>query len=164
MYPHYLSYFNELAGGPNNGQHILLDSNIDWGQDMNRLDTWLSKNNLKNKTIYFSVFTVEPLEYTQHFRNIKTKAITCAPHPGFFVVSVNRLYDFAQTKQGCLDWLKLREPDAKIGYSIFIYNITDPALLEQESYCTVQCTILCEEDNKAYLDYLFMEECICACE
>lgn len=33
VHPHYLSYFNEIAGGPANGWRWLLDSNIDWGQD-----------------------------------------------------------------------------------------------------------------------------------
>lgn len=37
IYPHYLSYFNELIGGPSRGQHYLADSNIDWGQDLLRL-------------------------------------------------------------------------------------------------------------------------------
>jgi hypothetical protein len=33
-YPHSLSYFNELVGGPKHGHEHLLDSNIDWGQDL----------------------------------------------------------------------------------------------------------------------------------
>jgi hypothetical protein len=37
IYPHYLSYFNELIGGPGNGHRYLVDSNIDWGQDLKRL-------------------------------------------------------------------------------------------------------------------------------
>jgi len=32
--PHYLAYFNELAGGPANGFKELADSNLDWGQDL----------------------------------------------------------------------------------------------------------------------------------
>jgi len=32
-HPQYLSYFNEIAGGPSNGWRWLLDSNLDWGQD-----------------------------------------------------------------------------------------------------------------------------------
>ena len=31
IYPHSLSYFNELAGGPTKGHYHLIDSNIDWG-------------------------------------------------------------------------------------------------------------------------------------
>jgi len=38
--PGYLSYFNVLAGGPRGGWRYLLDSNIDWGQDLKRLAAW----------------------------------------------------------------------------------------------------------------------------
>ena len=37
IHPHYLSYFNEIIGGPANGHRYLADSNIDWGQDLKRL-------------------------------------------------------------------------------------------------------------------------------
>jgi hypothetical protein len=33
IHPHYLAYFNEAIGGPRNGWHYLIDSNLDWGQD-----------------------------------------------------------------------------------------------------------------------------------
>jgi len=33
IYPHQLAYFNEVAGGPENGHKHLLGSNLDWGQD-----------------------------------------------------------------------------------------------------------------------------------
>jgi 4-amino-4-deoxy-L-arabinose transferase-like glycosyltransferase len=33
IHPHYLAYFNELAGGPANGWRWLIDSNLDWDQD-----------------------------------------------------------------------------------------------------------------------------------
>ena len=39
--PHYLAYFNELAGGPANGFKELVDSNLDWGQDLKNLKLWL---------------------------------------------------------------------------------------------------------------------------
>ncbi len=31
--PDPLAYFNEIAGGPSGGERILIDSNLDWGQD-----------------------------------------------------------------------------------------------------------------------------------
>ncbi|HEX4414476.1 MAG TPA: glycosyltransferase family 39 protein [Lacipirellulaceae bacterium] len=34
IYPHSLSYFNELIGGPLHGGEYLLGSNLDWGQDL----------------------------------------------------------------------------------------------------------------------------------
>ena len=36
-YPHYLAYFNEAAGGPAGGWRWLVDSNLDWGQDLKGL-------------------------------------------------------------------------------------------------------------------------------
>ena len=37
IYPHSLSYFNELVGGPLNGANHLLGSNVDWGQNLHYL-------------------------------------------------------------------------------------------------------------------------------
>jgi hypothetical protein len=36
IHPHYLAYFNEIAGGPAQGGRWLLDSNLDWNQDADR--------------------------------------------------------------------------------------------------------------------------------
>lgn len=41
IYPHSMSYFNEAVGGPRRGGEHLLDSNIDWGQDLLYLKRWL---------------------------------------------------------------------------------------------------------------------------
>ncbi len=43
IHPHELAYFNALAGGPENGHRSLLDSNLDWGQDLHRLAHWLER-------------------------------------------------------------------------------------------------------------------------
>jgi len=40
-YPHTLSYFNALVGGPHGGRHHMLDSNLDWGQDLLFLKKWI---------------------------------------------------------------------------------------------------------------------------
>ncbi|MDD3661672.1 MAG: glycosyltransferase family 39 protein [Candidatus Dojkabacteria bacterium] len=34
VHPHYLEYFNEFVGGPENGHYYLLDSNLSWAQNM----------------------------------------------------------------------------------------------------------------------------------
>ncbi len=45
-FPYYLSFFNILGGGTNNGYKIATDSNYDWGQDMKRLRDWMTENNV----------------------------------------------------------------------------------------------------------------------
>lgn len=44
-WPHYLAYFNPVAGGPANGWRLLVDSSLDWGQDLPALRRWLDANN-----------------------------------------------------------------------------------------------------------------------
>lgn len=43
VHPHELAYFNELIGGPANGRYHLIDSNLDWGQDLRGLARFLEK-------------------------------------------------------------------------------------------------------------------------
>lgn len=44
IHPHYLAYFNAVSGGPDRGASHLIDSNIDWGQDLVGLRRWLAVN------------------------------------------------------------------------------------------------------------------------
>ncbi len=44
IHPHYLAYFNLVSGGPDRGAEHLIDSNIDWGQDLVNLRKWLATN------------------------------------------------------------------------------------------------------------------------
>lgn len=57
-FPHYLAYFNAFAGGPSNGWRLLVDSSLDWGQDLPDLHTWLEKNNSgpNASPVYLSYF------------------------------------------------------------------------------------------------------------
>ncbi|WP_422931012.1 ArnT family glycosyltransferase [Singulisphaera sp. PoT] len=44
IHPHYLAYFNDVSGGPANGALHLIDSNLDWGQDLVGLKRWIDAN------------------------------------------------------------------------------------------------------------------------
>ena len=50
IYPSFLAYFNELVGGSSNGYKYVTDSNLDWGQDLRRLENWIEKYNHCAKT------------------------------------------------------------------------------------------------------------------
>jgi hypothetical protein len=53
-HPHHLAYFNEIGGGPANGWRWLVDSNLDWGQDLKRLASWMRANGVPRlKLSYF---------------------------------------------------------------------------------------------------------------
>lgn len=168
VYPHYSEYFNELVGGPNNGQKYLLDSNIDWGQDTRLFYEWLVKNNLNNPSTRTELFTNERTNDFPPYNlyRFNTTPIKCQPSPGIIAISVNKLYDLEQRQETCVKWLRDRTPFKKIGYSIFIYNITDPKLYEQQEMCKQKCTPSCATTNQTFSDFVYKEleqKCLCVC-
>jgi hypothetical protein len=44
IHPHYLTYFNWASGGPDRVPARLIDSNLDWGQDLVALQEWWRQN------------------------------------------------------------------------------------------------------------------------
>ena len=61
--PHYLAYFNSLAGGADGGHRYFVDSSLDWGQSLPDLRDWLQIN-AKGRPLNLSYFgNGDPLAY-----------------------------------------------------------------------------------------------------
>ena len=59
IHPHYLAYFNQSIGGPKEGYRHLVDSSLDWGQDLPAFKKWLDDhraNEIRREPVYFSYF------------------------------------------------------------------------------------------------------------
>jgi hypothetical protein len=184
--PHYLAYFNELAGGPSGGSQHLVDSSLDWGQDLPGLKAWLAAHRLPGEDVYLAYAgTGEPRYYRM---GVKRLAYINGFHedepylplgPGLYCIGATMLQQVYSTVQGpwtrkledeyqflrtfepmfqayatdpgerarlskdvspekwaasrdrfmhlrfarlCY-YLRVRRPDAVIGYSIFIYRL-----------------------------------------
>jgi len=96
--PHYISYFNEVAGGPAGGYRHLVDSSIDWGQDLPGLADWLKGHRRPHEDVYLAYFgTGEPTYYgidAKHLNNLNAFLFD-EPYidlgPGLYCVSVTSL-------------------------------------------------------------------------
>ncbi len=53
-YPNYLAYFNFVCGGPSQGYRHLVDSSLDWGQDLPDLQRWLGTHRKPDEPVYLS--------------------------------------------------------------------------------------------------------------
>jgi len=61
--PHFLSYYNEFAGGTSNGYNIAVDSNYDWGQDLKRVKSYIDSHDLQNVWVEYGWNGQSSLEY-----------------------------------------------------------------------------------------------------
>lgn len=112
VWPNYLSYFNEFAGGPDNGWKYLRDSDIDWGQDLPALARHMRENNVNEITLkYFG--QDNPATYGITFRKFDRFEFNVA-EKRIYAVSVQSLEE--------VFWSKYFQPTAKAGKSIFIYD------------------------------------------
>ncbi|MCX5786621.1 MAG: hypothetical protein NTX59_13150 [Elusimicrobia bacterium] len=132
-HPFYLSYFNELAGGPENGWKYMADSNYDWGQDLKPLGAGLKK--LGNPPVVLSYFGVARPEYygikyillPGGLSNVEldgTGEDICALKRPLLAVSATNLQGVYFPDHDVFGWLKQRKPLFTAGYSIFVYDLT----------------------------------------
>jgi hypothetical protein len=64
VHPHYIAYFNEPTGGPTQGWRHLVDSSLDWGQDLPGVKSWIVAHAKPQEPIFMSYFgTDEPARY-----------------------------------------------------------------------------------------------------
>jgi hypothetical protein len=135
-YPNYLAFFNELAGGPKNGHKILLDSNLDWGQDLKGLKAWMDRRGIK-KIILLYFGTAEPAYYgidaVRFPGGLLSPRLSLKQTPGVpytLAISANyfyagRIYGTRMEKE-VLQQFQFKEPDAVIDHSILVFNL-DPS-------------------------------------
>ena len=132
--PHQLAYFNESVGGPEQGYRYLSDSNLDWGQDLKGLKAYMEKEKLP--IIYLSYFGTAPpsyygirYQYVAGTGNLEwppaSNKVPAHAARKILAISVYNLQDVSRPNDPLFRWLWVRQPVAKIGYSIFIYDLTD---------------------------------------
>jgi hypothetical protein len=117
VYPHSMSYFNELGGGPRGGHAHLLSSNIDWGQDLLYLREWYDSHpEARPLHLAYRLPNVDPA-----LVGIDYESVPSTPTPGWHVASVDKLR--ARNEQ--LRYLLKAEPVGYAGYSMYVYHLSE---------------------------------------
>ena len=140
VFPHYLSYFNELVGGPKSGYEYVVDSNCDWGQDLKRLTKWVNSQGIGK--IYVDYFGGGDVKYYLGEKVFPWygacwwqwwgihQDIQNFPKGNYLAVSATFLQNGrgkpltgSNVYWGCYNWLNNYEPITQIGNSILVYYI-----------------------------------------
>jgi len=161
IYPHSLSYFNEVVGGPLNGSKHLLGSSVDWGQDLRYLRWWILDQSEQSQSrpfhlAYFGFFHPADVGFmkAKTFPNqvvadrggslVPQVTRYKPPFPGVYAISSNLLAGYPWlARDGKYSDYKVRtdvsplfsnvDPDAYAGPSILVFFVqgSETALLEK---------------------------------
>ena len=123
IYPDYLAYFNRFAGGPADGHRYLLDSNLDWGQDVIKLKRYMDAHGIEFVQVaYFGMADLN------HY-GIRHGGLPGANEPheidkldNWVAASVTDVYD-VYFDQPTFHWLQRYTPAARIGWSLYLYDL-----------------------------------------
>ncbi len=124
IYPDYLAYFNELVGGPAQGYKYLDDSNIEWGQDLKRLKTYLDQHNISKIKLLYS-WNASPDYYGIRWERLSKQDWQEKPSPGIYAINTHALIRgefFAKTQGIHTDWLNRYKPIDRVGYGFYIFK------------------------------------------
>jgi len=129
-HPDHLAFFNEIAGGPANGYRHLVDSNLDWGQDLKRLAAWTkAAGNPPLKLSYFG--SADPAYYGLASEALPGYTAPHAPRVTREIAPGDLLAISATNLQGVyldpadrplMERIRRLTPVARVGYSIFVYR------------------------------------------
>ncbi|MFA4995609.1 MAG: glycosyltransferase family 39 protein [Patescibacteria group bacterium] len=127
-FPNYIGYFNEFV--PRDQRYnYLVDSSLDWGQDLLRLKKYVDDNDIKQiKVDYFggsvpSYYIPQQIPWHSSY----------GPTTGWIAVSAtfyqsSKLYGEKEGKWS-YGWLDTYKPEAEIGGSILVFHITSQDLI-----------------------------------
>jgi hypothetical protein len=135
--PHYLTFFNLLAGGPREGWRYLVDSNLDWGQELWGLDAYLEK--ARPERLHLSWFGCtyphlygRDLDYRllpSHFsypypgNAARSSYNPLYPEPGLYVVGATNLNGVGLAAGDVFKRFRDIEPIDRIGHSLLVYEV-----------------------------------------
>jgi hypothetical protein len=132
--PHHLSYFNELAGGPRNGHFHLLDSNIDWGQDLLYFRSWAREHPQAQPIRLAYLGRLDPRIIGMDYPSPSVSGLQASSEPqsqarltvkpGWYAISIGYVRGDLPREGRHLDVFQKFKPTSMAGYSIYIYHIT----------------------------------------
>ncbi|OVE76677.1 hypothetical protein BVX98_05170 [bacterium F11] len=135
IYPNYLTYFNQLIGGPKQGYKWFVDCNLDWGQDYPAVKKALDQQapaemilatfGPGDRDLHFGKNRQDLLHggynYSQNYKHINS----LTPKKELLVISASILQGFGLSDPTVFSWLHQRAPLSQPANSTFIYDITN---------------------------------------
>jgi 4-amino-4-deoxy-L-arabinose transferase-like glycosyltransferase len=144
VFPHYLTYFNLIAGGPSGGHRFLVDSNLDWGQSFKALRAYLDEHAINQSRLSHYTYT-DPALYDVRYQPIAPLADAPPmlpsrfnPAPGIYAIGATTLQGVMTVDPDMYSWFRQQEPEARPGNAIFVFRVEEQ---EPRPTWVAQCTV-----------------------
>lgn len=131
-FPYDLAYFAEWSGGAARGYQWLVDSSLDWGQDLHTLAGVLKDETNPVFLSYFGptdphALGLSAVPLPNWDRDSAPDFHPANPAPGLYAISATNLQGVLLRDPDALDFFRRRTPERQVGYSILFYRVTQPA-------------------------------------
>jgi hypothetical protein len=153
IFPYNLAYFNELAGGPDNGYEWLVDSNLDWGQNLKELKAWLDARGISQ--VYLSQFSPSRPEVYGIQATMLPPSPRAAPFarfdpaPGWYAIGATTLQGAYTPDVDTFAYFRAVTPTARIGHALFVYHVPEQPRGEWVAQCASPSPPLDADEIKA---------------
>jgi hypothetical protein len=163
-YPLYIAYSNELWGGASQTHRYLTDSNVDWGQQLFAVKTYLDRNHIKD--CWFGYFVQPYIDYhsygipcrqlpTANSIWTKQQVDTPASISGTVLISTSTVtgYEFGSVTLSPFQPFMKAAPVATIDEGVNVYQGTfDTSFASSLGHVTRANKLLSEKDYPAALE------------
>ena len=119
-HPDYLAYFNEFVG--RRPEHFLINSDLDWGQDLLRLSAALRARRVETVSIAYN----GSADLSRHGLPSFQRLVPHQPVSGWIAISEFTFKTGGRYSPEAFAWLKAYQPVARIGSSIRLYYLPAP--------------------------------------
>jgi hypothetical protein len=149
--PHYLAAFNALCGGPAKAYRLVVDSSLDWGQDLPGLQKWIAKHRGSGEPFYLGYFGNA---WPPHYGVRPTGFLTTAsfvvapplkrfdPQPGIYAISATTLAETYSLERG--PWTEKQEAEYRTLQQKFTTSADPNASPEYARYDALRFARLCK--------------------
>ena len=119
-HPDYLAYFNELAG--RHPERLLLDSDLDWGQDLLRLADAVRVRRIQSISVaYFGTADIPRVVPAD------VRLLSAGEHVTGWIAASETFLANPNPVYAGYKWLNELTPTARIGRSIKLFYVAPPA-------------------------------------
>lgn len=117
-YPHSLSFFSRVFGGPDEGHRYLIHSNLDWGQDMGAIRDWIARHRPTERIYIAWDGDISPRSFGIDADVASTRNL----RPGLYFISRSEQYH----PSGRFAVFRELEPIDTIAFTFDVYKVNEP--------------------------------------